>query len=163
MRFHDYTLIAGGKFSRRVQDSSAIARAAVEVFRDMLERFGDSFHEPIPVVQGYSLMFSSEGEGAAFATFFSGQTPVTTSALLSGRDSQAEGRAVEEFQRLVVQLFRGTELEPAWDLAGIEERPVIVSLILPSAGSVSREAVGMIADMETCLAASYFEAVESDD
>ena len=47
----------------------------------------------------------------------------------------------------------------------IKERPVIVSLVLPSALQAGSHAVGIIADMETCLGAAFFESERtlSDD
>ena len=80
-------------------------------------------------------------------------------------DREADRRVVKEMQRLVVELYHGSPVEPAWDLVAIKERPVIVSLVLPSALQAGSHAVGIIADMETCLGAAFFESERtlSDD
>lgn len=162
MRFYDYTLIAGGTLSRREHESSSLGRGAVEVFRDMLEKHENSFRAPVPMANRYILMLSSENTGVALATFLYREIPITTSVLLSGKNSRDEAKAIEETQKMIVRMFQNTGMEPGWDLREIQERPVIVSLILPSAMAAGREAVGMVADMETCLAAAYFEMIESE-
>lgn len=39
-------------------------------------------------------------------------------------DREADRRVVKEMQRLVVELYHGSPVEPAWDLVAIKERPV---------------------------------------
>lgn len=72
MRFYDYTLVAGGKVSRREHESAKLLPPAVEVFRDMLERHGDHFRQVVPMVKGYELQFTCQTPGAAVATFWWG-------------------------------------------------------------------------------------------
>jgi hypothetical protein len=134
-------------------DSFAVV-AAVELFRGMLVR-SHGFKARVPRTTGYELSWNSSGL-AAIATFWYRLIPVTTSVLLAGGGPTAEEEVIREFQGLVIRIHRDTPVEPAWDLAGIVERPMIASLILPSAYAAGQEAVGMIADMETCLAAAYF-------
>jgi hypothetical protein len=164
MHFFDYTIIAGSRRSRRVHESTALVLAAVEVFRDLLERHGSEFRVPVPRVPEIELHWTDAGDGVAYATFYiaAGNSPVTTSGLLTGRDSQAEAQVVQSLQSLIVQLHADTPLEPSWELTEITDRPVIVSLILPSTIVAGKKAIELVGDMETCLAAAYFESLTEE-
>lgn len=61
-------------------------------------------------------------------------------------------------QNLVLRLHRSSPVEAGFDALAITERPAILTLILPSAAAAGPSAIGMIADMETCLAAAYFSS-----
>ncbi len=129
MIFHDITLVAGKEVSRRRHDSTLLAPAAVAVFARMFDKYGDAFRWPIPVagLGHLSLEWTAFGDDA-MATFWSGRTPLTTSALLTGTGDEV----TDAVQRLVVSLYKGTVVEPAWDLRDVPDRPLLASLVLPS-------------------------------
>ncbi len=160
MKFHDYTIGVGDKISQRVQDSTSLLPAAVEVFRDMLERFGPHFKEPVPVIGNeYVLSVTSESQGSAVATFFWNKAPVTTSVLLFGGHTSEEERTLLAVQQMVMQLYRRFGVEPAFDLLAITDRPLLASVMIPlSPGTVPPSVYGLVADAETCLAAAFFSA-----
>lgn len=160
MIYHDLTVtLLGDRTSRRKHDSRRLVRGAVEVFRDLLDRHGDGFREPIPVagLESIDLQWTSEPpHTAAVATFWSGAVPVTTSALVSGRELAADKAALRGVQSLVVSLLP-PGIEPGFDLLTTRERPAIVSVPLPFADPAT---MGLVADMETCLAAAFFESLQ---
>jgi hypothetical protein len=156
MIFYDYTLVAGSQVSRRTQDSAQLLPAAVDFFGDMLLRHGDAFRQPVPGLPGYELEWTCQGAGAAMVTFWHGQVPVTTSALLARIDPAADRLVALELHQLVLRCHGDSPLEPGFDVLAIAERPVLLTLILPSSLAAGREAIAMIADMKTCLAAAFF-------
>lgn len=159
MIYHDVTIAAmGERRSHRTHDTARLAPEAVEVFAGMLARHGPAFFEPIPIpaFAHLSLRWTAALPGVALATFGRGDHPYTTSVLLAGTNPADEPAALRTVQGLVNDLLRqlapaGTE--PGYDLAGVRERPVIASVVLPSA--VPGDDLQLIADMETCLAAAY--------
>src|SRR5262249_40071511 len=152
VKFFDHILLAGGDHSRREHDSAALLPEAVAVFRGMLAAGPWFSRAPVPAAPpGYSLTWTEAGRGAAAATFWFQDVPVTTSALLAGLDADAEAEVTGQIQEMTLRFFAGTPLEPGFDLAEIAERPVIISLILPSAFAAGGEAVALVADCETCL------------
>ncbi len=159
MKFHDYTIGVGDKVSGRVQDSTSLLPAAVEVFRDMLERFGPDFKQPVPVIGNeYVLSFTSESEGCAVATFFWNQRPITTSVLLCGGHAIEEERMLLAVQRMLIQLYRQFGVEPAFDLLAIADRPLLASVMIPlPLSTIPPSVYGLIGDAETCLAAAFFQ------
>lgn len=147
MIFHDYTLRADGQIlSHREQDTAKIEPVAVEVFRSML-RAGPSFTAAIPHPQfaHIQLIWTAIG-GNAMATFKSRGELVTSSVLLSGRDPAGEPMLLQHLDKMLAAMGGGP--------AGLQvtARPLIVSIPWPS-GSPD---MGIIADMETCLAAAWF-------
>ena len=157
MIFFDYTIPAGGRYSRREHDSATLEPDAVAIFTDMLRTGGAHFLKQIAPLPGYRLRWTSEDAGAAVATFEHHNIPITTSALLAADlERVIELKVIRVVQELIVHLYHDTGMEPGFDILNIEDRPVILSAILPSAGAAGPDAVGMIADMETCLAAAFF-------
>jgi len=151
--FHDITLRLGERLSTRKHDSAELLPAAVEVFRDLLERHGDDFRAPVPLVEGVELYWT-EDHGAALATFWHGPSlPVTISALVTGHDKDADRKVLLKLQGLLVCLFSAPGRELGFDLmGGAQERPLIASVGLPS-GLASPRLLEIV-DMETCLAST---------
>lgn len=160
MIFHDITIVAGQRVSARQHESSSLVRAAVEVFRDMLERYRNGFERPIPIdnFRHIRLRWTSEKTGAALATFWSGQVPLTTSALVSS--SEADRECLASLHGMLLRLFHGSPVEPGFDLLAVTERPLIASAVLPIPPSL-RHDMEVVADMETCMAAAFFESLET--
>lgn len=156
MRFYDYTIVAGEPWSRREHDSMAMVRRAVAIFGRMLDAHGTSFREAIPYSQGYELQWTLYGSGAALATFWFGGVPVTSSLLFAGVDPDSECEMLERVEGLLQT--GGAAAGAGQPLRAITERPVILTIVLPSAIGAGQEAIGIIADMESCLAAAFFEA-----
>jgi hypothetical protein len=160
--FHDVTLNAGSVLSTRRQDLARLSPAAVEVFARLLREGGESWSEvlPGPGLSHLSLAFTSAGPGAALATFYRGgagtsTVPLATSALLSGRDAEADTEAAQALQSLALQLYRDTPVEPGFDITAIVERPLLATLVIPGAHLWPRD-LGIVGDAETFLAAAYF-------
>ena len=116
------------------------------------------FVQPVPVMPEFELRFTTQGHGAALATLEYADTPVTTPVLIAaGADPASAENVLYHFQQLLMGLRHDTEVDPGFDVLGVRERPVIMSTVLLSAIAVGPDAVQMIADMETCLAAAVFE------
>jgi hypothetical protein len=165
MIYHDITIqLDGRQRSQRQHESTALVRGAVEVFRYMLETGTANFRRPMAHKDftRIQLQWTQETWSAAVATFWVGQIPLTTSALASGRDAAADQEVLRAAQGLVLKFFGDSPVEPAFDLLRIEERPVIASVVLPVPLSL-HEDLGLVADMETCLAAAFFESLQEDD
>lgn len=156
MRFHDFTVLAtGDKRSHRQHDSDELEPAAVEVFHGLLARNGPDFradvHPHFPRIQ---LQWTREGE-SALATFWSGQTPLTISALVAGSLPATDRQVLQHLQQSIVRIFADTPIEPGFDLLAISQRPAIITVPLLVPPSL-REDLEIAADMETCLAAAFF-------
>ena len=163
MIFHDVTVtLAGKQVSRRVHETSRLVAGAVEVFRDMLERHGSHFREPIPVPQFAEVQLAWTADpaypGCAAATFYrgAGNAILTTSMLVAGIDPAADRVALQHQQSMLFQILRSRGAEPAIDLLAIADRPLIVSTPFPQETWEGVQAVSVVADMETCLAAAFF-------
>ncbi len=155
MIFHDATIsMVGNRQSTRTHDSADLAPAAVEVFRSMFEQHGDHFRVPLPVagLEWLELAFDSEAEGAALATFWRGDVPITTSALAGGVAATADREVLRGVQSLILQLTRPHGTEAAFDVLAVDLRPLIVSVPI----APDREELLIVADAETCLAAAWF-------
>lgn len=155
MLIHDITIEAGAIRSRRQKDTVELRPAAVEVFRDLLERHGEHFRVPLPVrgLEHLELHWDQYGAGAP-ATFWSRGAPITTSALASGHDAADDWAVLAALHDLMLQFFRDSPFEPSFVLLDVAERPLLATLPIP-APTICPD-IGIIADAETCLAAAFF-------
>lgn len=167
MIFHDLTVTAGSVHSRRIHDTATLVPEAVAVFAGLLARNGPHFNVamPVPGFEQFMLSFTTEKPGAALATFCHGRagyrrTPLTTSALVSGRNRHADRECLEQLHELSFSMFVGSEIEPGFELPTLTERPLLATLILPTAPLAGQEVVGLVADLETCLAGAYFLSLQ---
>ena len=161
LRFHAVTIDAArGLRSRRTHDSATLLPAAVEVFRDLVERHGEEFRVPLPVkgLEHIELDLTRAGS-AALATFWSRGEPVTTSALAPGLDADEDRLALEGLQSLILCLCGDSPAEPGFDLLTIPDRPLLATVPIPAAPDPD---MATIADAETCLAAAFFLHVIRD-
>lgn len=158
MTFGDYTLaLDGGVFSRLQHRSDSLDRTSVDMFKRVLQLWGDNFRKQVPVTASPDLEVSWLSEGqAALAAFSLGGEMVTISALLSGRNAEDDNRIVRYFREILAEEARPREL-PAPHLADIADRPVVLSIPLPT----SRPGImSLVGELEVCLAAAFFEACE---
>lgn len=158
MTFGDYTLaLDGGVFSRLQHRSDSLDRASVDMFKRVLQLWGDNFRKQVPVTASPDLEVSWLSEGqAALAALSLGGEMVTISALLSGRNEEDDNRILRYFREILAEEARPREL-PAPHLADIADRPVVLSIPLPA----SRPGVmSLVGELEVCLAAAFFEACE---
>lgn len=156
--FYDVTLTFGGSMgSIRRYDSGAVHGESVALFASILEaNQGPEFTVPLPVMD-LSLRWTSMTGDAALATFLWHGMPVTTSALLSGRDPAEDQKVAVSLQdHLVLKLCKGTPLEPGFYLPNAVERPLLATFIVPNP-FVPQEVVATVGAGETCLAAAFFE------
>jgi hypothetical protein len=161
MKFYDYTIVSGERDSRREHETDELEPAAVEVFRDMLEGHGAWFRAPIPRegFGDYELQWTADN-GVAVATFYHNGIAVTISILLPGRDLEFEVSTVHGVRAAVLCVDSKTLTEADFETSSAADRPAILTFILTTAGLVREDAVMMIADMETCLAAAYFLSLD---
>lgn len=147
MIFHDYTLRADGTIqSHREHNTRDLATPAVRMFSEMLAA-GPQFRRPIPVPAfGHIDLHWTAAGGNAMASFAASGALVTTSILLSGRSPAQEPELLAALDSILASLGQS----PAGLV--IAARPVLITIPLP----VVSPDVGLIADMETCLAAAYF-------
>ena len=131
--------------------------AAVAIFAAMLDR-DNNFRNVVPL-SNMQLYFTREG-GSALATFYaSGHILLTTSVLLSGADPpQEEQRVLSHAQDMLYSLaVTAGARSVQTDLLTITARPVIASVVIGSLEAIHD--LHVAADMETCLAAAFFENV----
>lgn len=159
MLFHDVTIVVGSTFSRRKHDSAGLKPAAVEVFRDLLERHGAAFRAPLPVrgLKHIELQWTQEGT-AALATFWSHGEPITMSAIVPGLVAEDDRQVLAMLQQLVMELHGNSPLEPAFDVLKIADRPLLATLLIPR--PFPHRDTAVIADAETCLAAAFLLSTE---
>lgn len=169
MRFADYTITAVGEVrSRRRQYSERLEPRALQFFRDLLHG-RDGFCEPVPLPElaHIELRWTAPIRGVALATCIARGELATTSILLSGDAGRAEElRVLAMVQReLITSIVHPLGVEPAFDALSIEERPVIASLVWPNPAlgrsPSAHEDLALIADMETCLGAAWFEELRA--
>lgn len=178
--FHDYTVRPDQKkgYSYRKQGLATLDQEAVTTFRMML---GEHAGEPdwtagVPVegLAHIQLRFSVLPSGVALATFGVEHSdsatpevtmaPATTSALLPGSSpgetsDEDEGEAMGQLAHIWMQTWGSLGV----DLPHIPHRrtPCIVTIVLPTA-ELALQDLPIIADMETCLAAAFFEGLLPD-
>src|SRR5262249_6394858 len=102
LTFTDITIDAtGNRRSRRTHDSAKLVPAAVEVFRDLLERHGQDFRVPLPVegLEHIELALTRAGS-VALATFWVRDAPVAASALVPGVDPEDDREVLAQLQSL---------------------------------------------------------------
>jgi hypothetical protein len=151
MIVHDYTLMANSQIrSHRIHDTTALVGPAVDVFTRMFAN-GQHFCKPIPQVEFEHIeLLWTEQNGNAMATFKSRRKPATTSILFSGKNREEESGFLSEVDEML-----GVWGMPPAGLT-IVERPLLVSIPWPILDIPTDDLRG-IADMETCLAAAFFE------
>jgi hypothetical protein len=172
VRFEDYTIdAAGNRISHRRHYSEDLGREAMEFMARMLRAGGGfgaggfgagGWRRPLPHDEfvHVELHWTSESDGAGLASFYARGQIVTTSALASGRDREADRAALKALQQCVLQVMRPAGIEPVFDLMALPERPLLATVPWPAPPSPAlREDLIVIADMETCLAAAYFEGL----
>src|SRR5262249_7435023 len=127
--FHEVTIRFGSVAARRTHDSATLLPAAVELFRDLIERHGEDFCVPLPVkdLKHVELALSRAGS-AALATFWNHGAPVTTLALVPGKNAGDDRQALEGLQSLVMIFFGDSPTEPGFDLLTIPDRPLLATL-----------------------------------
>jgi hypothetical protein len=156
--FGDYTLaLDGGVFSRLQHSSDRLDRTSVAMFKRVLQLWGDHFRKPVPLEASSDIEVSWLSEGrAALAAFSAGGEMVTISALLSGRSDVDDNRVLDYFREILAEGGRPTDLS-APHLAGIADRPVVLSIPLPASDP---EVMSLVGELEVCLSAAFFEACE---
>lgn len=181
MKFHDVTIVAGSVHSQRVQDTAALAPAAIDVARGMLEKLRDGQRSVRPPISGVPefdvtlglpdkmVSFHSTAEDAAQARdlFFcvadvGAPLPFQYNLVLPGGTRSAEQQEME--QRALVtllvlsQVHHGIQLPPG-ELIGIVEqlratRPLLATTVLPwfPDTPAGEDLVMVAADFSTCFA-----------
>jgi len=160
--FHEVILDAAGTIRfRRTHDSAQLLPAAIEIFRDLIERHGEGFHVPLPIegLEHIELALTRSGS-AALASFWVRDAPVTTSALVPGLDPGEDREVLAQLQSLVMHFVGDSPVEPGFDLLSLPDRPLLATVPTPAPPSPD---LGTIAEAETCLAAAFFLSVLGDE
>lgn len=156
--FYDYTLTLDGRISSRLHHrTESLSRPWVQMFKQLLQTSGDNFRKLVPLAETHDLEISLASEGqAALAAFSLGGTIVTISALLSGWNGEDDTRTLGYFRTILAEEGRPRGL-PAPHLADISERPIVLSIPLPTSRA---EDMGLVGKLEVGLAAAFFELLE---
>jgi len=161
MNLYDRTLepLTGAPGRRRQHETRNLVRQAVAVFGALLAEHvdGESFRTPIPVegLTHLELELVPQGRGAAHATFWRADDPLTTSALCSGLDPAADREVLSGLASLWHAVY-GRLLRDVAPPPLPRERPCILTLPLPTCAE-HLEDMRYVPDMETCLAAAWCE------
>lgn len=140
MLFHDYTMRADGIIaSHRQHGTRDLEPRAVLAFAQIVRQvhFEGAVH---PLAPGITLRWDRSAD-EAMATFYAEDEMLTTSALASAEESS-----------VFAELSKLTSTRRSKSLQ--IERPAIVSIPWPAQ---NRDAMMLVADMETCLAAAFFD------
>jgi hypothetical protein len=160
VKFNDYTLeLDGGVLSRLQHRSDQLDRSSVDMFKRVLQLWGDHFQKPLPLdgslAPGIEISWLSEGRAALAALWVDGEM-VTISALLSGRNDTDDNRVLTYFREIVARAGQPLELSPP-HRAALAERPVVLSIPLPGSHP---ELMTLVGELEVCLSAAFFESCE---
>jgi hypothetical protein len=91
---------------------------------------------------------------AGIATLRCGGELSSLSLLVTGHDSAADQITLAAFQRHLLTELHDTGFEPAFDLIGLAQRPLVATINFKSPPAQSDQLVVALADR--CFAASYF-------
>ena len=154
MRFHDFTVRLDGEIeARQVFDTDLIERRPVEVFSEMLQERGPYFRDLIPSVESRDVELSWLcSRTAALAMFATGGKVLSISVLLSGQDEQTDTQFLGHFREMLAEETVSRTL-PAPELATITERPLVLSLPLPS----QPDDLARAGELLMYLATAFFE------
>lgn len=155
MTFYDYTLALDGSISsRRSHHTEKLDQAAVQMFKEMLQEHGNNFRKVVPVDDpaDIELAWLSESH-AALGAFSLAASMVTISAFLSGREPEADTRVLNYFREILGEEAQHRAL-PTSHLAGISERPLVLSIPLPTFRPWD---MALIGKLEVSLAAAFFQ------
>jgi hypothetical protein len=158
VNFRDYTLTLDGDVSSRLEHrSDRLDRGSVEMFKRVLQLWGDHFRKPVPleVSPEVEVHWLSEGRAALAAMSVRGEM-VTISALLSGRNDADDDLILGYFREILAKEERPLELLPEHE-AALADRPVVLSVPLPASRP---EVMTLVGELEVCLSAAFFEACE---
>jgi len=134
MLFTDVTIVFGEVRSIRTQDTATMAPAAIACFRDLLATGAPRFTVPGRREWGHIECVVRRENPNAVADFLVEGVRYTRSALLVAGGP------------------------PSWLSATLPSaRPLLATVIAPEA-AIRPDAMGIVADMETCLAAAFFIA-----
>lgn len=149
---HDYTVTAAGElWSRRIIRPTEVEPAAVALVAGLIA--GGACKCEVPHSGGLSLSYTPDQRGVALATIWRGRVPLTTSALLTGRDPGADAEALAALQRMIEPVWRRAGMPDRFPLWSLDARPVILSVPFPVPDP---DGIAMAADIETVLAVAYF-------
>jgi hypothetical protein len=155
MIFYDYTLAFGEIVSRRTQDTRLIERRAKQHMLAFLPALASeqkvSMSRPW---HRYAIRLAIRDDAAALATFYHDDIPVTFSIILAGISPRLDAGAVAAMTTIIEEIFPD---HVDYGFRMIDERPVLMTLMLPGAVTAIPDAIGIIADMETVLAAALLE------
>jgi hypothetical protein len=127
-----------------------IARCSAELWKNPAEF-------EIPLMDGGQcfLRWRSTSESSGIATVRRKEGDlVSLSLLAAGRDPQAEATNFDVLQKHILRELRQTPFEPAFDLIGIKQRPLIATMTFATTGSANEQLIEALADR--CFAAAYF-------
>lgn len=161
MRFHHFTIALNGELAAKRQHQSRKLRpTTIETFKHWIKPSSPAFRRPIPgpSYRHIELHWTANSADAAIATFYAHGVPLTCSALVTGIDPEADQAVQRGVQAIVASTLGGTAVEPSFDCMGVAERPAIISYNISSNLEAAAD-LKKIAELETLLAAAFFEIV----
>ncbi|HEY1921755.1 MAG TPA: hypothetical protein VGG44_03235 [Tepidisphaeraceae bacterium] len=79
---------------------------------------------------------------------------VSVSLLAAGQDAEAEKTTIAALQQHLVRELRQTPFEPAFDLIGLKQRPLLATMTFAEGGEEDEQMIEAMADR--AFAAAYF-------
>ena len=129
------------------------ASELIGLFSSWLWRTPEEFELPLPSGT-LNLRWRSWSQSSGLATLRERERLISLSVLLSGREADDDLATIKPLQLHLVRELHDTGFEPAFDLMGLTERPLLATMNfgLPQTQADRRS----FALSDRCFAASYF-------
>ena len=141
----------------RYEELERLPRASemIATFSSAIWKSPEAF-EIAPVLAGTRVdcRWRASAETAGIVTFRCNGELASLSLLASGKDAPADQITLAAFQQHLLQELHDTGYEPAFDLVGLTDRPLIATINMHSPAEQVDRLTTALADR--CFAASYF-------
>lgn len=134
--------------------SLELAAILIAEFATYLWRDPEGFEIRLPGVTGLAMRWRPSASTAGIATLRHRGKLASISLLLSGVDGQSDALTIQALQNHLVRELHDTGYEPAFDLVGIPERPLVASIHFETPEGATERSLFALADR--CFAAAYF-------
>ena len=159
--FTSFTQRPGGDAPSRYEiDSATRDREGADFFHVILEQRVADLTIRLGPKSTIELEWTDVEGDCALATFTKDGIPLTTSALLCGRNAAKDDSVLQAFEQIVADVHVMWHWPMNPPVPPIRERPAIITAILPPAiknDPESIETIRLLGALETDLAAAYFE------
>lgn len=131
-----------------------LAAILIAEFATFLWRDPEGFEVRLPGASGLTMRWRPSADTAGIATLRSRGKVASVSLLLSGVSGQSDALTAQALQSQLVRELHDTGYEPAFDLLGIPERPLVASVHFETPAGETDRTLFALADR--CFAAAYF-------